>query len=140
MSIGNRSVLKLPSLSLCLIISIVAFLFALPAARADEFTRLKGFWECSEEGTRATLEFTSKQNLVYNGTAYTYQLAPGVFQVQDETGVANYFYAIEDGILLIMSMDGSVSQCRKGNKPQETTTAQKPSGTATATGGGPMPR
>jgi len=34
---------------------------------------------------------------VYNGAAYTYQLAPGVFQVQDETGVANYFYTIEAG-------------------------------------------
>ena len=139
MSIGNRSVLRLRSLSLRLIISIVAILLVSSVARADEFSRLKGFWECFEEGAQATLEFKSKQNLVYNGTTYTYQLAPGVFQVQDETGVANYFYAIEDGILLIMSMDGSVSQCRKGNKPQETTTAQKPSGTATATGGGPWP-
>jgi hypothetical protein len=118
----------------CLTIGIAALLFVSSTVWADEFTRLKGFWECSEEGAKATLEFTSKQNLIYNGTAYTYQLAPGVFQVQDETGAASYFYTIEDNVLLIMSMDGSVSQCRKGKKPQETSVAKKPSGTAAASG------
>jgi len=104
MPIGNRFVLKRPSLLSCLIISIAVILSAWSDVWADEFARLKGLWECTEEGTRATLEFKSKQNLVYNGTTYTFQLAPGVFQVQDDTGVAAYFYTIEDGILLIMSM------------------------------------
>lgn len=139
MSIKNRSVFKQQSLSLCLVVSLAALLFASPAVWADEFARLKGFWECSEEGARATLEFMSNQNLIYNGTTYTYQLAPGVFQVQDATGVANYFYTLEDGILLIMSMDGSVSQCRKGEKPKKAVTARKPSDKAAATGKGRWP-
>jgi hypothetical protein len=139
MTIGTRSVPKRPSPPFCLIICITAILVLSTAVRADEFALLKGFWECTEEGARATLEFKTKQRLVYNGTAYSYQLAPGVFQVQDDSGVANYFYAIEDGILMIMSMDGSISQCRKGKKPQKATTGKKPSGSATAAGGGPWP-
>ena len=132
-------VFKHQPLALRLIVSILAFMFISSAVWADEFVRLKGFWECTEEDARATLEFTSKQNLIYNGTAYTYQLAPGVFQVQDETGVANYFYTIEDGVLLIMSMDGSVSQCRKGKKPKEEAAAKKPSGAPSPSANGPWP-
>ena len=139
MSILNRFVRTQPSLSLYLIISTVVLLFVSSAVQADEFVRLQGFWECTEEGVMATLEFTSKESLVYNGTTYTYQLAPGVFQVQDQTGVANYFYAIEDGILLIMSMDGSVSQCRKGKKPPKAVTPKKTPGMTTAAKGGPWP-
>lgn len=114
-------------------------LFCASSVRADEFARLKGFWECVEEGARATLEFTSSQELVYNGATYSYQLAPGVFQVQDASGVASYFYTIEDSVLLILSMDGSVSQCRKGKKPEKAKAAKAPSGTATASGGGHWP-
>ncbi len=136
---GNRSVFKQPVLFLRIITIIAAIVFASSSVWADEFARLKGFWECTEEGARATLEFTSKQNLVYNGTAYAYQLASGVFQVQDETGVANYFYTIEEGILLIMSMDGSVSQCQKGKKPKQAAIAKKPSGTSSPSAGGPWP-
>jgi len=135
----GHSAFKQQSLVLCLTVSIVALLLISSAAWADEFTRLKGFWECKEEGAQATLEFTSNQNLIYNGTAYTYQLAPGVFQVQDETGVANYFYTIEDGILLIMSMDGSVSQCRKGKKPNNAAASKKPSGAPSPSADGPWP-
>ena len=83
---------------------------------------------------QSTLEFKSRKQLLYNGQAASYQLAPGVLQVQEAQGLANYFFKLEGDFLLIFSPDGSVTQCQKAIKPEQTEAQQKSGkGTATAT-------
>jgi hypothetical protein len=109
------------------IISILFLFVTSPLAWADSFAQLKGFWECQEEGLQSTLEFKSRQQLLYNGQVANYQLAPGVLQVQEEQGLANYFYKFEGTFLLILSSDGSITQCQKAKKSKQTKTQQKSS-------------
>jgi len=110
-----------------LIITTLSVLIISPLAWADSFTQLKGYWRCQEDGLQSTLEFKSRQQLLYNGQVASYQLAPGVLQVQEEQGLANYFFQLEGDLLLILSPDGSVTQCQKAKKPKQTKTQQESS-------------
>jgi hypothetical protein len=111
--------------SLALSIATLVFLLIQPQASADDYTQLKGCWQCQEEGLQSTLEFKSRKQLLYNGQAASYQLAPGVLQVQEAQGLANYLFKLEGDYLLIFSPDGSVTQCQKVKKPKQTKTQQK---------------
>ena len=113
--------------SIPLIIATLSALIISPLAWADSFAQLKGYWQCQEDGLQSTLEFKSKKQLLYNGQAASYQLAPGVLQVQEEHGLANYLFELEGDFLLILSPDGSVTQCQKAIKPKQTETQQKSS-------------
>jgi len=113
--------------TLPLIVTTLSLLIISPSAWADSFAQLKGYWQCQEDGLQSTLEFKSRQQLSYNGQAASYHLAPGVLQVQEEQGLANYIFEIEGDFLLILSPDGSVTQCQKAKKPKQTKTQQKPS-------------
>ena len=115
------------TLSIPLIIATLSALIISPLAWADSFAQLKGYWQCQEDGLQSTLEFKSKKQLLYNGQAASYQLAPGVLQVQEEHGLANYLFELEGDFLLILSPDGSVTQCQKAIKPKQTETQQKSS-------------
>jgi hypothetical protein len=110
-----------------LIITTLSLLTISPLAWADSFAQLKGCWQCQEDGLQSTLEFKSRKQLLFNGQAASYQLAPGVLQVQEEQGLANYFFKLEGDFLLILSPDGSVTQCQKAEKPKQTKTQQKSS-------------
>ncbi len=111
---------------LSIIIVTLAILTFSPSASADEFAQLKGYWQCQEEGVKISLEFKSRQQLLYNGTAFNYQLAPGNIQVQNENGLTNYFFTLEGGGLIIVSQDGSVTQCLKKEKLKSAEVGQKP--------------
>lgn len=111
--------------TMALIIAIAALLLSPPASRADDYAQLKGYWQCQEDGVSSTLEFKSRQQLLYNGQAANYQLGPGVIQVQEEHGLANYFFQREGDFLLILSPDGSVTQCQKAQKPKQAGTTKK---------------
>ena len=109
------------------IITILALLTISALAWADSFDHLKGCWQCQEDGLQSTLEFKSRKQLLYNGQAAGYQLGPGVLQVQEEQGPANYFFKLEVDSLLILSPDGSVTQCRKVEKAKQPEAQQKSS-------------
>jgi hypothetical protein len=110
-------------------LSIVAFFLLLtqPLASVDDYTQLEGIWQCQEDGEPVTLEFKSRQQLLYNGDAYNYQLAPGVIQVQDGYSLVNYFFILERGVLVVRSPDGSVMQCKLAKKPKQAETKLKSS-------------
>jgi hypothetical protein len=108
-----------------LIMAILSLLFSLPYARADDFARLKGYWRCQEDGQQSTLEFSTQQQLLFNGQAAGYQLAPGAILVQEEHGLASYLYTLEGNFLVILSPDGSITQCQKAKKPKQVKTQQK---------------
>jgi len=110
-----------------LIIATLSMILISPVARADTFAQLKGYWQCLEEGQRATLEFKSREQLLYNGQAANCQLAPGIIAVQEEHGLVNYLFTQEGNFLVILSPDGSVTQCQRAKKPKQTAT-QKNSG------------
>ena len=111
--------------SAVLSIATLILLLTQPLAYADEYTKLKGCWQCQEDGLQSTLEFKSRKQLLYNGQAASYQLAPGVLLVQEERGLANYFFKLEGDFLLILSQDGSVTQCQKVQKPKQAETQKK---------------
>jgi hypothetical protein len=73
-------------------LSIATFVFLLtpPLAFADDYAQLEGCWQCQEDGESVTLEFKSRQQLLYNGEAYNYRLAPGVIQVQEGNNLVSY--------------------------------------------------
>jgi len=68
--------------------------FILSVAWADDYSQLKGYWQCQEDGQEATLEFISRQQMLYNGQAVNYQLAPGAIQVQEDYGLATYLFTV----------------------------------------------
>jgi hypothetical protein len=117
--------------SIPLMIVTLFLIFISPVAGADTFAELKGYWQCHEEGQRSTLEFMSREKLIFNGQTADYQSGPGYIVVQEEGGPANYFYTREGNFLVILSPDGSVTQCQKAKKPKPTT-AQKKSGKSNA--------
>ncbi|NIQ74817.1 MAG: hypothetical protein GWN80_04665, partial [Gammaproteobacteria bacterium] len=101
-------------------------LIASPTTYASgEYNRLLGFWQCQEEGQRSTLEFQSKTQLLYNGEAANYHLAPGVIRVQEDYNLVDYYYTVQGKQLIIMSPDGSVTQCQKTVKPSKPTRASR---------------
>jgi hypothetical protein len=101
-------------------LSIATFVFLLtpPLAFADDYAQLEGCWQCQEDGESVTLEFKSRQQLLYNGEAYNYRLAPGVIQVQEGNNLVSYFFVLEGGALVILSPDGSGMQCQRAKKPK----------------------
>lgn len=108
-----------------LIFATLFLLLISPLARADQFAQLKGYWQCQEEGESVTLEFMSRQQLLYNGQAVNYRHVPGAIQVQEEYGLVNYLYTVEGNFLVILSPDGSVTQCYKAKKPKQARTQPK---------------
>ena len=109
-----------------------AFLLSPPGYAAEGYALLKGFWQCQEEGKQTTLEFQSKNQLIYNGQPANYQLLPNAFQVIEDSGPANYYYQYLEGTLIIFSPDGSMTYCQKAKKraqqAQQATTT-RPNGT-----------
>jgi hypothetical protein len=119
--------------AIVLITIVLSLLLITPSTRADSFAKLKGYWNCQEDGLQSTLEFKSKNLLIYNEQQANYQLGQGVFQVQEEQGVANYFFEIKENFLFILSPDGSVTQCQKAIKPKKSATQQKSTKGASST-------
>jgi hypothetical protein len=111
--------------NMSVIIVTIPLLFISPSAWADNFAQLKGYWQCQEDNQQATIEFISRQQLIYNGQAVNYQLVPGAIQVQEDYGLATYLFTLEENFLVILSPDGSVTQCQKAKKPKQAKTPQK---------------
>ena len=103
-------------------IIILSLLLVPKLAWADNFVHLQGYWQCQEEGQQVTLEFLSRQQLLYNGQSVNYQLAPNAIHVQEENGLATYIFTMQESFLVILSPDGSVTRCQKAKKPQQTKT------------------
>jgi hypothetical protein len=93
-----------------------ALLLSPPGYAAEGYALLKGFWQCQEEGEQTTLEFQSKNQLIYNGQPANYQLRPNAFRVIEDSGPADYFYQYLEGTLIIFSPDGSMTYCQKAKK------------------------
>jgi hypothetical protein len=108
-----------------LVITVFSLSLISQVARADSFVQLRGYWQCQEESLQSTLEFRSRNLLIHNGQQANYQLGPGVFQVQEQQGLANYFFEIKGDFLFILSPDGSVTQCQKALKPKQSATQPK---------------
>jgi hypothetical protein len=119
--------------TLALAITTFFLLLTQPLAFADDYTQLEGCWQCQIDGESITLEFKSRQKLLYNGEVYNYQLVPGAIQVQEGYSLENYFFKMEGGILLVQSPDGSVMQCKRAKKPQQAKTKLKPTTPPTPT-------
>jgi hypothetical protein len=119
---------------IALTVATLALLFILTMAWADDYSQLKGYWQCQEEGETATLEFKSRQQLLHNGEAYNYWLAPGAIQVQEGADLVNYFFRMEGEVLVILSADGSVTQCQRATKPKQAASKQKSDKPATPSG------
>ena len=108
-------------------ITTFALLLTPPSlASADVYAQLEGYWQCQEDGEQVAIEFKSRQQLLYNGDAYTYQLAPGTIQVREGNNLVNYLFMMERGALMVMSPDGSVMHCQKTRKPKAAQAEQKP--------------
>ena len=75
-----------------LIVVVLSLMLISPAAGADNFAQLQGYWRCQEEGIQATLEFMTREKLIYNGQAANYQPGPGIIGVEEEGGLVNYFF------------------------------------------------
>jgi hypothetical protein len=106
------------------LISITFFLFLLiwtacSIASEENLIPLKGYWQCQEEGIRSTLEFQSQNTLLYNGQSTNYQLLPNLLRVQEEHGVTDYYFEIQDATLIIFSPDGTISYCQQVEKPKQ---------------------
>lgn len=92
--------------------------FLAPAAQADDYSRLKGFWQCQEQGVPYQLEFQSPSKLLYKGEATTYELRDNVLVVQEEYGPVGYFYQLQGETLTFLTPYGGVSaQCQRAKKP-----------------------
>jgi len=107
-------------------VTISAILFIRPMAWADDYNRLEGCWQCREDGEQTMLEFKSRQQLLYNGEAFKYQLTAESIRVQEESGFLEYAFTFEGDILIILTPYGSVIQCRKVKKTPQAETKQKP--------------
>jgi hypothetical protein len=104
-------------------------------AASSEFSKLKGFWECQEEnGGYSTLEFLSPSSLSYNGEPSVYHIEGKLFRVQDEYGTTDYHYEFQEGSLVILSEEGSVTLCHKGKKPLQEKPAKHSAQQAPASG------
>jgi hypothetical protein len=101
-------------------VSFTLLFIASPTTYArGEYNELRGCWQCQEEGGITTLEFQSKTRLLYNGEPLNYQLAPGIIRVEENYGLADYYYTLEGGKLLIFNPDGSLTQCQKTGEPPQ---------------------
>jgi hypothetical protein len=107
-------------------VTILAMLFILPMAWADEYNRLEGCWQCQEDGEQTMLEFKSRQQLLYNGEGFRYRLSAESIRIQEESEFVDYAFMFEGDILIILSPYASVMQCRKTKKAPQTSTKQKP--------------
>ena len=83
---------------------------------ADNYSLLKGYWQCQEEGVPVTLDFQSRNTVKYNGEVISYEMLPGILRVQEEYGVVDYQYQIDESVLKILAPDGSVTLCQKAQK------------------------
>lgn len=101
-----------------LTIYTIVLLIMVPIASADVYPQLKGCWQCQEDGQQISLDFRSREQLLYNGKAYSYQLGPNAIQVNEEGRWVDYFFILESETLMIFSPDGSVTQCQKDKEPQ----------------------
>jgi hypothetical protein len=110
-------------------------------SHAGDIERLRGFWQCQEEGVRSTLEFASASQLLFNGQPAAYQLLPNMLQVEEEYGLTDYYYQLQEEGLVILSPDGSVTYCQKGQKPAEQARRpqQKPAQAPGGSSGWPPP-
>jgi hypothetical protein len=113
-------------LTIALTLATLAMLITPPLGSAEDYNQLKGYWQCQEDGELVTLEFKSRQQLLYNGEVYSYQLAPGAIQIKEGNSLVNYLLMMEGSALMILSPDGSVMQCQKARKPKPAPTKQKP--------------
>jgi hypothetical protein len=98
---------------------------------SEGYALLKGFWQCQEDGEQTTLEFQSKNQLIYNGQPANYQLLPNAFRVIEDSGPADYYYQYLEGTLIIFSPDGSMTYCQKTKKrPNQVQRSTQPQTTA----------
>lgn len=93
-----------------------ALLLSPPGYAAEGYALLKGFWQCQEEGDQTTLEFQSKNQLIYNDQPVNYQLLPNAFRTIEDSGPSTYYYQYLEGTLIIFSPDGSMTYCQKAKK------------------------
>lgn len=126
---GINSRVHTPALA----ITILVLLLIQPLAFADDYTQSEGCWQCQIDGESISLEFKSRQKLLYNGEAYNYQLAPGAIKVQEGYSLVDYFFKMEEGFLLVLSPDGSIMQCTRAKKPHHAKTKLKPTTPSTHT-------
>ena len=119
--------------TLALAITTLVLLLIQSLAFANDYTQLKGCWQCQIDGESIILEFKSRQKLLYNGDDYNYQLASGAIKVQEGYSLVNYFFKMEGGVLLVLSPDGSVMQCTRAKKPEQAKTKLKSTTPSTPT-------
>lgn len=95
------------------------FWFSDSLASEESFDFFKGSWQCQEEDLRSTLEFQSQNELIYNGQYTSYQMLPNILRVQEDYGLVDYYFQVQDAVLIIFSPDGSVSYCQKTDKKEQ---------------------
>ena len=114
-----------------LVPGFVVAVYSAPAL-ANDFASLKGLWNCEEDGTQYTLEFSTANQLVYGGQRLQYQLQENTLLVQEDYGYTPYLLQMQEADLIILSPDGSVSRCRKGEVAQAVVPLKKQPATATS--------
>ena len=93
--------------------AILLFISTSTTFSSMELNELLGLWQCQEEGQSSTLEFQSKNRLLYNGEPANYTLAPGVIRLETEYGPVDYRYTLEGNKLLIFDPNGLLTQCQR---------------------------
>jgi hypothetical protein len=89
---------------------------------------LIGTWHTPGPEGPILLIFESKDRLVFDGEPAKYALRPGVIQVEDEEGVADYPYLLSGDVLTIVFPEGIQLQFTRAKPgPPSPSTAGKPS-------------
>ncbi|MDX1811082.1 MAG: hypothetical protein R3240_03990 [Gammaproteobacteria bacterium] len=94
------------------------FFLASFSVQADNFELLKGYWTCMEGNIATTLEIQRKDQLIYNGKVKRYEIYPNVLRVQEEYGIVDYFYQINQNRLTILTSEGIIP-CQRSKKPTQ---------------------
>jgi hypothetical protein len=86
---------------------------------SDPAQDLLGSWQCVTANGIIPIIFQSQNQLLFNGESAQYLLVPGAIRVQENNGLVDYPYKLEDARLSIGLSDGRVIRCARGESSQQ---------------------
>jgi len=92
---------------------------------------LLGKWQCQSDEGAVSLEFQSRDRLLYDGEPSRYTLQPGVILVDEEFGPVAYRYRLQNNQLAVVFPEGASLQCQR-----VASKGSKRAAAATGAGGG----
>lgn len=86
---------------------------------SDPAQDLLGSWQCMTANGIIPIIFRSQNQLLFNGESASYMLVPGAIRIQENNGLVDYPYKLEDARLSIGLSDGRVIRCARGEAAQQ---------------------